>query len=90
MFSRHNLIKEEAPCWAFKKTYLVAFLTLMQLRQPKNVVENNPSAFSQKKKCANLTQKVSKVMSPVLTHLHACQIVGCVKTIHVLTEQCAK
>ena len=38
-----GLTKEEASQWTFKKPYLVAFLgqyiTQMQLRQPKNVVE---------------------------------------------------
>ena len=43
-----------------------------------------------KKVCRYDTRSVSKVMSPVLTHLHACQIVRCVKSTHVLTGQCAK
>ena len=48
------------------------------------------SVHRKKKVCRYDTRSVSKVMSPVLTHLHACQIVRCVKSTHVLTGQCAK
>ena len=45
--------------------------------------------YTEKKVCYFDTKMCVKVMSPVLTHLHTCQIVRCVKTTHVLTGQCA-
>ena len=45
--------------------------------------------YTEKKKvCYFDTKMCGKVMSPVLTHLHTCQIFRRVKTTHVLTGQC--